>query len=99
MVVLRLLGHSAERLEQVDDIAPVDVVRGRMGEELIERLVVVAHGGHSYRKKTSRYSDISIRIMAFTLEKWQKLGFLPQAPLLPVAKTTPRRETAAAWFG
>jgi hypothetical protein len=27
----------------MDDIPPVDVVRGRMGEELIERAVVVRH--------------------------------------------------------
>jgi hypothetical protein len=43
VIVLRLLRGPAQRLKEMDDIPPVDVVRGRMGEELIERAVVVRH--------------------------------------------------------
>jgi hypothetical protein len=41
MVVLGLFGRSAQRLEELHDVAPVDVVRGGVREELLERLVVV----------------------------------------------------------
>ena len=44
VVVLGLFGGSAERFKQLDNIAPVDVVRGRMGEQLLEGAAMVGHG-------------------------------------------------------
>ena len=44
VIVLRLFSRSTKRVEEMDDISPVDVVRSRMGKELRERAeMLVGH--------------------------------------------------------
>ena len=67
VVVLGLFGGSAERFKQLDNIAPVDVVRGGMGEELLERVYKKGFHPKTSLVRRSSLEDVFLRLTGRTL--------------------------------